>query len=62
MRSVKYFRKFLPSKSRNFVVKSTAISDGQFWEGRKTLMKKVYASVPLVLQIVCKRFAISWST
>jgi hypothetical protein len=44
MSSVKYLRKPLPSKSRSFVMKSSAVSDGQFCDGRKTEMKKLYAS------------------
>jgi len=42
--SVKYFRKFLVSRSRNLVVNSMAVSGGQFCEGRKTEIKKSEAS------------------
>ena len=43
-KSAKYLRNCFESKSRILVVNSKAVSVGQFWEGRKTLMKNVYAS------------------
>ena len=61
-KSVKYLRKFFPSISRIFVVKSSAASGGQFCDGRKTERKKVYASESLVLQTVCRKLAISCRT
>lgn len=47
--SVKYFRKLLESKSRSLVVNSVAVAGGQFCAGRKTEIKKSYASWPLAL-------------
>jgi len=43
-KSAKYLRNCFESKSRILVVNSKAVSVGQFWAGRKTLMKNVYAS------------------
>ena len=62
IKSVKYFRNDFPSRSRNFVVKSKAVSGGQLWDGRNMFKKKLYASVPLTLQIVCSKLAISCRT
>ena len=62
IKSVKYFRNDFPSRSRNFVVKSNAVSGGQLWDGRNMFKKKLYASVPLTLQIVCSKLAISCRT
>lgn len=59
MKSVKYFRKFLVSRSRSFVAKSVAVSGGQPWEGRKTETQNWKPSSPRALVIVCMKFAIS---
>lgn len=62
IKSVKYFLNDLPSRSRSFMVKSNAVSGGQCWDGRNMFKKKSYASAPLILQIFCRRLAISCRT
>src|SRR5882672_7037827 len=61
-KSEKYLRNCFESKSRILVVNSNAVSVGQFWAGRKTEMKNLYASSPRTFPIVFRRPAISWRT
>lgn len=58
-KSVKYLRKGFGSRSRILVVNSMAISAGQFCDGRKTVKKYSYASLPRVRPSVCKKLASS---
>jgi hypothetical protein len=60
--SAKYLRNAFASRSRSFVVNSTAVGAGQPCAGRNTFTKKSTASCPRVLQTICRKFAISWRT